>query len=203
MWDAAGAHGVIPMQFWEECGDESSLPVDRLALGIEVAPDAAWASVALAGECEDGRWHIELDERRDGSAWVVPYVKGLLERNPQIRAVVGDAGSPTKALMDDFTKERVKITAPTVRDLGAAHTRMLESVVTGQVAHIRQPQLTAAAKIATKRGLGDTGMWVFHRSSSASDITPIQAATLALWGAQNTTVKKPSRSTDKRRVVVL
>jgi hypothetical protein len=50
-------------------------------------------------------------------------------------------------------------------------------------------------------------MWVFHRMSSASDITPIQAAALALMGAQSDNIKRPGRQrtegAPKRRAVVL
>lgn len=204
IWDPKVTGGVIPRDSWDMVGDEMSMPVDRFALGVEVAEDAAWASVSLAGQREDGRWHVELDERRDGSAWVVPYVARLVASNPQIRAVVADAGSPTAALFDDFTKAKVKFTCPRVTDLGTACLRMLEGIVVADVVHIKQPQLTAAATVATKRKLGDTGMWVFHRASSVADITPIQSATLALWGAQTTTVKKPGRSREGgRKAVVL
>jgi len=191
VWEQAPTGGVIPRGMWDDCGADWSMPADRLALGVEAGPDLAWASVALAGQRSDGSWHVELDERRDGGAWVVPYVAALLDANPGIRAVVVDAGSPSKALLDDFAQARVKVTCPKVAELGAAHTRMLEGVVTGQVRHIRQPQLSAAVSVAGKRPLGDTGMWVFSRKTATSDITPIQAATLALFGAQQSKAKRP------------
>src|SRR5699024_3605194 len=39
MWSSASAASVIPAQLWLEAGDEFSAPVDRFALGVEVAPD--------------------------------------------------------------------------------------------------------------------------------------------------------------------
>ena len=48
--------------------------------------------------------------------------------------------------------------------------------------------MNTAVAVAGKRRLGDTGMWVWHRASAAADITPIQAATLALWVAQLETI---------------
>lgn len=204
IWDPIGGKGVIPRDFWAAVGDEMSFPVGSYALGVHVGPDGRWASAALAGQRDDGKWHIELDESKEGSAWVVPYVKARLERNP-IRAVVADAGSPTQAILDDFARAKIKVTTPTVREVGASHTRVLEAIVTGQVVHTRQPQMTTAAQIAGKRSIGTSGLWVFHPLSSSDDITPIQAGTLALWGAQNTDVKRPGRSHEgeKRRAVVL
>jgi hypothetical protein len=204
MWSPESAvRGVIPYDMWEAVGDEMSFPSDRFALGVEVGPDGAWASVSLAGQRTDGLWHVELDERADGSAWVVPHIKMLVGANPQIRAVIADAGSPSAALLDDFAKAGIKVTTPRVVELGAAHTRILDAVVTGAIRHRRQPQMSGAVKVAGKRGLGDTGMWVFSRKTSVSDITPIQSATLALWGAQNSAVLRPSRSNQPRKVVVL
>src|SRR5699024_2168348 len=100
IWDAAGSSAVIPAQLWLDAGDEFSVAVDRFALGVEVAPDMERASVALAGQRDDGLWHVELDEAREGVDWLVPYVTALLEANPQIRAVVADAGGPVAPLIE-------------------------------------------------------------------------------------------------------
>ena len=188
MWSGASSRSVIPAGMWADAADSTSLAVDRFSLGVEVAPDAARASVALAGIRDDGAWHIELDEAREGTAWVVPYVKALLEANPQIRGVGIDAGSPSKVLLEEFSAEGIRTITPKVQDLGAACTTVLSGVITGEVRHIDQGQMNTAVSVAGKRRLGDTGMWVWSRSTAAADITPIQAATLALWVAQLETI---------------
>ena len=142
----------------------------------------------------------------------------MLASNPQIRAVAIDAGSPAKALISQSARERaggkpvwylngtkIRIIPPAVNDLGAACASLLAGVVTGTVRHIRQGQLTAAATTAGKRKLGDTGMWVWSRATSTSDITAIQAATLALWAAQLDDIYRPPtrRKTGERRAVVM
>lgn len=202
--------GVVPRDFWVSAGDEYSMAVDRFALGVECGPDLAWASVGLAGQRADGLWHVELDERRDGVAWVVPYVKALCAANPQILGVVADAGSPSAALFDEFTKEKVQFTAPKVAELGGACAQLLQGIVVGSVRHIRQPQLDYSVSVAGKRPLGDTGMWVFSRRTATADITPVQAVNLALWGAQAPPrrLNKPLRGAGRvvgegRRAVVL
>lgn len=205
IWNAAGSKAVIPAGMWAEAGDSMSLAVDRYALGVEVAPDAERASVALSGVRDDGAWHVELDESREGVAWVVPYVKALLEANPQIRGVGLDAGSPSKVLLTEFEAAGVRVITPRVQDLGAACTTVLSGVVTGELRHIDQGQLNTAVAVAGKRRLGDTGMWVWSRSTAAADITPIQAGTLALWVSQLDKIwKAPLRPTsDDGSVVVL
>lgn len=207
VWDAEGTGGVIPAQSWLDAGDEHSFATQRLALGVEVAPDMARASVALAGLRDDGDWHVELDEAREGAAWVVPYVKALLEANPLLRGVGVDAGSPAKALLPEFERAGIHVITPKVQDLGAACSSLLAGVVAGTVRHIRQGQLGTAVAGASKRDLADTGLWVWHRASAAVDITPVQAVTLALWVAQLDKIwKKPLRRRNgdsQRRAVVI
>lgn len=190
-WDPAVTHRVVSPALWDAVVDGQSCAVDRLALGVEVAPDMAWASVSLAGRREDGDWHIELEERRDGVSWVPEHVAALLAANKHIRAVVADAGSPSAAVIPELTKARVVVTTPTVRELGAACARVVEGVVSQSLHHIGQPQMSAAISVAGKRKLGDTGMWVWSRASATSDITPIQSATLALHGAMAEKVRRP------------
>jgi hypothetical protein len=222
IWNPAASKGVIPGQSWMDQEDQASIAAGRFALGIEVGPDLAWASVAFAGQRPSDDWHIELDDdqhtRGRGVAWLTPSIENLVAKNPEIRAVVADVGGPIKPLLlerngryflkrDDGTLG-VEITPMKVAELGAGCSLVLSGIVTGSLFHIGQPQLTAAALAAGKRPLGDTAMWVWSRKAAESDITPIQAATYALIGAQMERPKKPGRSTSNRtsqgrRAVVL
>jgi hypothetical protein len=222
MWATRHARSVIPAASWAVQTDERSLAVDSFTLGIEVGPDLAWASVALAGQRPDNDWHVELDDDQHtmgrGVGWLLPAVENLVEKNPELRAVVADVGGPIKPLLIErngryFLKRDdgslgVEITPLKVSELGAGCSMVLSGIVTGSLWHIGQPQLTAAALAAGKRDLADTGMWVWSRKTAESDITPIQSATYALIGAQMERPRKPGRSTSGRtsqgrRAVVL
>jgi hypothetical protein len=213
MWALAKSNGVIPPQSWAAVGAEHSIAVDRFALGVECGPDLAWASVAFAGQRADGDWHFELDEDQHtkgrGVAWLVPHLEYLTANNSAIRAVVVDVAGPIKALLEErspgrwyFKGSRLQVTPVKVAELGTGCAQVLSGVVTGSLHHIDQPQFSAAALSAGKRPLGDTGMWVWSRKTAESDITPIQAGTLALIGAQNSKVNKPARSGGRRVVTV-
>jgi len=215
IWDPPRAAGVIPSLSWmsEPVMDLESVAQGNLSLGVEVGPDLAWASVSLAGQRADGDWHIELDDdqhtRGRGTAWLVPHLQYLASNNPQIRGVVVDVAGPVAALLEQrggrwyFKGTTLEVTPVKVAELGAGCANVLDGIVTGWLHHIGQPQFTAAALAAGKRPLGDTGMWVWSRKLADSDITPIQAATLALIGAraQNSDVRKPTRTGRGRRVV--
>jgi len=220
IWDDISLASIIPRPNWEQQADTASIAVDHLALGVEVGPDLAWASVALAGQRADGDWHIELDEdqhtRGRGVEWLIPHLDAIVAANPTIRTIVVDAAGPISALLDQYRPgrwrlrgTRIEVMPVRVPELGAGCSRVLDGIVTGWLWHIGQPQLTAAAMAAGKRALGDTGMWVWSRRAATSDITPIQAATLALIGAQASRPRRPMRaatsthSERKREAIVL
>lgn len=213
MWSPSGSTGVLPAPSWQEREETASCATSRISLGVEVGPDLAWASVALAGERADGDFHFELDDdqhtRGRGTAWLIPHVQYLVANNPQIRSVVVDVAGPVKTLLDErggryfFKGTTIQATPVKVAELGSGCAEVLDGITNGWLYHIGQPQFTAAALAAGKRPLGDTGMWVWSRKTAESDITPIQAGTLALIGARAQTqdVRKPAPTGRGRRVV--
>jgi phage terminase large subunit-like protein len=201
MWAGTAGRSVISPESWAEVADTESVPSDRFALAVDVAPDRSVASVGFAGQRPDGTWHVELDEQRSGVGWLAPYVIRLVEANPQIRAVVIDGASPAASILDDLARAKIKVTTTNARDMAASCGTFYDGVMEGWLRHIDQPQLNLALSVARKRSLGDA--WAWNRKNAASDITPLVAVTLALWGAQNSTVKKPTKSAQPRRVVVL
>jgi hypothetical protein len=223
MWALSQTNGVIPGPSWSTQGQEHSLAVDRFALGVECGPDLGWASVAFAGQRADGKWHFELDEDQHtkgrGVTWLRPHLQYLVKNNSAIRSVTVDVAGPISALLIEVKQngrsrwyfkddqgeadKSLEVTPVKVAELGQGCATVLSGIVTGELHHIDQPQFTAAALSAGKRPLGDTGMWVWSRKLAESDITPIQAATLALIGAQDTNVKKPTRKGGGRRVVTV
>lgn len=207
MWRVHAAHGVIPLDAWMAQEDPTSVPVSDFAVGIEVGADGARSTVAVAGRRDDGTWQVSLEQNLPGSTWVAPYVGALVKANPEIRAVVVDVASPTQTILADLKREGVRCTEITVKGLGQACSAVLSGVMGGTLWHLGDGVLSAAATTAGKRPLGDTGMWVWNRRAATSDITPIQAITLALWGAQAETknVKRatPKARSETRRAVIL
>jgi len=200
IWQSVRTGGVLPMDAWGDRADEfSKVGHGPPPLGLEIGPDLAWASISLAGRRADGEWHVELVEARNGAAWVPAYLDAVLDKNPGIPGVVVDVGGPIKSMITQrgtrYTLDGpdIRLTPLRVSELTDACTKVLVGTVTGWLHHIDQPQLTAAAQSAGKRMIGDTGTWVFSRKSTTSDITPIQSATYALWGAQNESKLKTPR----------
>lgn len=204
MWDSAAGNSVIDPKTWEAAADQSSTARDRLSLAVDISPNREAASVALAGQRADGRWHVELDEHRNGTGWIVPWIAARVERN-DIRAVVVDGASAAGSILDELQQRKIRVTTTSAQEMAAACGSFYDGIMDSRVVHIDQPQLSHALGVARKRPMLGGAAWGWNRKNPTSDITPVVAATLALWGAQNSNVKRPARrrSTTDRRAVVL
>lgn len=205
IWDADSHHRVISEDDWNAVADVSSMPIERLTLGIDVPPNRTNACVALAGLRADGRWHVEMDEEHKGVDWVIPWVKERASKNALHSVVVDEMSGLVEKRRDRHyligTDILVTLAAAEGRDMAIACAKFYDGVMDKTLFHTNQSQVNVALSVARQRPL--TGGWAWNRKDAASDITPIVAETLALWGAQNDNVLRPTRRTSTRTAVVL
>jgi hypothetical protein len=206
IWDPVDTRRVIDETTWARAADVASVPVDRLTLAIDVAPDRSVAAVSLAGLRTDGWWHVELDEHRRGADWPIGWAAERAARNP-LHAVVVDelSGLTEKRHGRDYLKGtdvEVTLAASEGRDMAMAWAVYHDGIVGGRVRHLDQPQVNVALSQAGTRDVG--GGKALSKKSSVADITPVTSQTLALWGAQRDNVRRPTRRRpESRRAVVL
>ena len=208
IYDALDSGQVIDDVSWSKVCDPASVPLERLTLAIDVAPDRSMASVSLAGRRADGLWSVELDEQKRSVEWVSAWVKSRADKN-RLHAVVVDE-------MTGLVEERkgrnylvgtdvvVTLAAAEGRDMAIACGQFYDGIMepTPKLRHTDQPQLNVALSVARKRPLA--GAWAWNRKDADSDITPVVSATLALWGAQKDDVERPTRRrTSERTAMVL
>lgn len=203
IWDAIGSDRVIDEITWGKQGDPASMAVDRLTLSIEVPPGRKTAAVGLAGRRADGNWHVELDEERGGVDWAIPWVVERAKKNP-LHAVVVDemSGLVEKKRGRNYligTDVEVTLAAAEGKDMAIACSKLYDGIHDGSVFHTDQPQVNVSLSVASTRPLA--GSWAWNRKDPTSNISPMVAETLALWGAQNDNVLRPSRRTGTRTAV--
>ncbi|MCV7621919.1 phage terminase family protein [Micrococcus luteus] len=191
VWGSADAGTIIPVDVWQDLWDEhSTLGTRDLVLAVDISPNRGISSIVVAGQVgkdDEERIHIEGIENKAGTGWVLPRVIQLV-RTHGIKTVVIDAAGPAATLIDDLHKARVKVATTQARDMAIACGQFLDSVHESTLVHLNQPYINIAVSQARKRRLGDAFAWA--RSSATADITPLVAATLALWGVKNSKVKK-------------
>lgn len=197
------AGGRIDEQKWSALQDAGSArdKAAGCALGVEVAAELDYASIVLYGVREDGLGHVELVDRKAGTAWLVPRLKELLrELDPVaigmtvttfgvIRAVLTKAGMvrpedrPRQGKKDaDAAKpHRGDLLVTNGPDSAAACAQMIVAVADESFRvkpHPKTPEvLDAAATGAKTRRAGDALKWVRTDNADEVEISPVGAMT--------------------------
>jgi len=172
-WVHADRDRIIPAELWDMVQDPTAAPSAPLVFAVDVQPDRSAASIASAGG-----GIVELIEHRPGVSWVVQRLVDLQTRWGG--DVVLDAGGPAGALVEDMEKAGVKVAPLGSAEVVAACARFYDRVADGQVRIRSNPLLDEAVAGLAKRPVGDRFVW--SRTTSTADVTPLMAATLALQG---------------------
>ena len=198
IWDGAGSYRVISGDSWNVCAAPNLVDSGgETALALDVSPDRSTATIAAASWTVDGLPYVDVVETRRGDAdWGVQRFVDMVGRH-DVRAVVVDAMSGANSLADPLRQRDVTVTATTARQMAAAFGGFYDAVMDGKLRHLDQPLLNSALSVARKRRIGDSGFG-WSRKDSESDITPVTAATLALWGLTSSEVaEKPKIRSQK------
>jgi hypothetical protein len=186
-WVGADRDRIIPAEVWDLVQDPTAAPVAPLTFAVDVQPDRSAASIASSGG-----GIVELVEHRPGVSWVVQRLVDLQTR--WSGHVVLDAGGPAGALMEDLEAAGVNVSPLGSTEVVAACARFYDRVADGQVRIRTNPLLDESVAGLAKRPVGDRFVW--SRSTSSADVTPLMAATLALQGPGDVSRPTPFVLTD-------
>jgi phage terminase large subunit-like protein len=171
---------VIPLAAWRAAADvDAPIPTaGHVALGFDVALDRSDAAIVAAYRDSGGLAHVEVADYRPGVAWLPERMTELREKWAPV-AVAHDAAGPALDVADVLTRGGAELDGLKGHDYAAACAAFLEALVSGTVRVRPHPALDAAAAAAARRALGDA--WAWGRRQSATSISALTAATLALW----------------------
>lgn len=178
--DGDGWH-VIGKETWARLADAGSEMGQTVVFSADVTPDRSMGGISVAGWRADGHAHVEVVEHRRGTGWMVERLVELAERWKPA-AVVVDAAGPAGSLIKPLELAGITVTVPTTREVGQACSGFYDAVDQQRLHHLDQAPLNAALAGAEKRTLGDA--WAWARRGVSVDISPLVAATLALWGLE-------------------
>lgn len=169
---------VITEEQWEARRDPNATPDERLAWAVDAAPDGKSAAIS----CSDGRVG-ELVDHQPGIAWAAPRIKQL-RADHGFDEIAVDATGPAGALIPALDELGVPYRKVTLQEHAQACGGLLESVVgvDADFVHRGQLPLTEAVKGAERRHVTD--VWLWTRSKSSGDISPLVAVGLARWWAR-------------------
>lgn len=170
----------INKENWEAREDPGSVALDPVCFAFDVSPDRSTASISSAGLRGDGKYHVELIERKSGTLWIVDRLAEL-ERDHRPTEIVCDERSPAASLLKRLKKRRVQVNPVNGSEYAQGCQDFYDAIEEDDLRHIGQPELTTAALGAAKRPLGDA--WAWSRTRSEVDITPLASSSLALRAA--------------------
>ncbi len=179
-WTSSLSDPIVPLAVWNGLTDRFSTPGSDLILGFDSNPDGSRSSICIASKRTDGKHHIELVVNEDGTGWLAARINQLV-RDHSPRYVVCDSKSPASIVIPDLV-------GCNVRQLNAVeatkhYAGFVAACMEAQLVHRDDPKLTTALTAAVRRPLGDA--WAFSRRNSSCDISPICAASMALYIVQS------------------
>lgn len=169
----------ISAEAWEAALDGTSSPNDPIVIAFDVRPNRSAGAIGMAGLRSDGKYHIEVIEHRKGTGWMPDLLAKLDERH-RPSSIICDLRSPAASLLAACDDLGLNIETVGVTEHAQGCGMIFDAVDNDLLRHLDQKELAAAVRGAIRRPLGDA--WAWSRKSSAVDISPLVACTLALYG---------------------
>jgi len=199
IWDEVSVHKpLVSVQQWRDMADVG--PADDVkpdALGLDMSHGRAISVAGCWVEGEDA--HIEQVWAGSDAAQAVEWVAARARRTV---TVVVDGASPAASLVPELKARSCRVVVTSAANMAQACGMLENRIAAESLTHGAQPQLTEAIMGARRRPIRDAGGWALDRSDPTSQIYPIVAATLALFGASSSR-RRPSAGVSSRRVRVL
>lgn len=185
---------AISAESWGQGFDPDSQADDPIAFAIDVTPLRTHAAIGAFGRRDDGLGHVECVDSRPGVGWLMDRIEDLYNRwNPS--AIALDETSGAGSLIPEFEARGIPFLKVGARAMGQACGAFFDDVEGQRIKHVGQEPLNIAVNGAKRRPIGD--LWAFGRKSSAVNISPLVACTLAHWAwHQMPTPKKVSGFVD-------
>lgn len=171
-----------------EEGSRIAGDVPEVVVGYDMSPQRV-VHVCIVGRRDDLLLHLDYMGSFEGAAKASAAICALRERDDvHVREVVFDGSAENidlarRLIRDGIPKSAVRLehAAPAgVQACGA----LVDAVAERKFRHLGQDALVGALRGAVAKPVGDS--WAYSRSRSTSDVSPLLAAALALWGAEGT-----------------
>lgn len=191
----AAAARAIPAEAWKATAIDGIADryTGKKAFGVKFSRDGSTFSLAgckLGQRRLNGRAAVELVMVGTTAGGARELAEWLYERRASASVVVIDGMAGADALIDrlaELKAPRGYIVRPQTRDVVAAAVGMVDALNDGTLAHTHDPSLDDAARRCVRRKIGSRGGWGFGSPEDATvSPEPLEAASLALWGARNT-----------------
>lgn len=195
-WEESGAAEAFGAGNWEACAGQRPDGLELGGLAVAVSYDLSFAAIAAAGS-GDGKMYGKPLQHAPGTGWVVERAKEL-QRTHKVDVVI-DGRGPAADLIEPLKAAGVRLKVADTSDVLDAFAGIQKAVRNHLFVHESFPELDDAAASAVPRTVGDRNAW--GRKQSDSDISPLEAVTLAAWAAGR--AKRRSAYSDGRGLMTV
>lgn len=181
---------ALDAQAWQKCASDELKPEGKTAYGVKFSADATEVVLCGAVLPKDGKARISLINRQPTAIGIQWLADWLNARYSKASCVVIDGRNGVDVLCDKIAgtwKYKGSVIRPRANDVIAAVGLLTNMVNEGTLTWYRQQDaLNQSAITSIKRKIGS------GYGFGGIDSLPIDACSLALWGAKNTK-RDPSR----------
>lgn len=175
---------LITPEDWLDVLDTDSVLLDPVCLSVDVSPERH-STIAAAGRSDKGHLMVEVVHSNAGTSWLEQRLIELYHSH-DVEEVVCDGFGPAAAIAKRVDDAGITVRRLDSGDYGKACGFFVDAVGEKTLRHLGQQELDHAIKGARARPLVDR--WAWSRTKSNVNISPLVAATLALWSAHENNV---------------
>jgi hypothetical protein len=207
--------GPISEAAWRAQADPLTRRPEEIVIAVQVAYDRSRTAIVACGSraaADGGGLLVMVVDYRPGTHWVVERLAELKARWSPVAIVAQDKG-PTGSLLDAMkvaglapAADRKKpkpgeVRIPWSDDVADGFGKFVDAVAQQRLWHLDDGPLNQAVAAAGTRSLGGATAWDYR---ATVDVSPLLAATLAVWGWESQPAPEVRRSAyeDEGLVVV-
>lgn len=170
---------LVTTEDWLALEDPNSVVLDPVCIAFDVSPERHTAIVA-AGRNEQGLMHVEVLAAGHGTGWLTQRLVELYQKH-EVAEIVCDGYGPSAAMARKADDAGITVRRLDSNEYGQACGAFVDAVGEETLRHLGQDELLHAIRGAKARPLVDR--WAWSRTKSTVNISPLVAATLALYSA--------------------
>jgi phage terminase large subunit-like protein len=181
LWLRYNQKSAISKREWKEL-EVSKLPELRRKayIGVKYGHDGANVAMSIAVSTADGRIFVEcIDCRpvRDGTAWMLPYLK-----NTHVKTIVIDGANGQQLLANAMKDAKMRPPIlPTVKEIILANAAFEQNIYSQHICHSAQPSLEQVVANCEKRSIGSNGGFGYKSIKAGAEIALLDSVILAAW----------------------
>ena len=195
LWIRYNQQSAILKTDWDEILTHK-LPklTGRMCIGIKFNKNGETVTLAVAVKTVDDQIFIEVIGNhpvRDGNAWILMF---LSRAQSNIKKIVIDGAGGQQILADELKEEKIRnVFLPKVPDVIKANAAFERNLFDKKLLRMDQPGLTKVVTNCEKRAIGSKGGFGYQAIFAEDDISLLDAAILAAWGAEEFPEPKKQR----------